>query len=165
MKKVFSPILALTMVLVLVLLVSMPVLAANPGAIWTSNVGGIAVNNNIYEDKEDVYLNGGPKNKTDSGLPDGDYYVKVTAPNGTLLGISDGATVTVIGGLFGPDKLWLLVNRASAPAEEGYDNTPNNGGEYKVWVSQDETFPNNASKTDNFKVRIQEPPPPPPPPC
>ena len=159
MKKAFSIIVTLVMALVLLLLVGIPVLAANPGAIWTSNAGGIAVNNNIYDDKEAVYLNGGPKNKTDSGLPDGDYYVKVTAPNGTVLGIPDG-TITVTNGAFGPIKLWDLVIMASDGITQGCDDTPNNGGEYKVWISQNPDFPNNESKTDNFKVRISECPPP-----
>jgi len=35
----------------------------------------------------------------------------------------------------------------------GYNDTPNDGGEYKVWVSSVATFDNDSTKTDNFKVR------------
>jgi len=160
MKKAFSPILAPIMALLLLLLVGMPVLASNPGAIWTTDGSGNPVDQNIYEMRTDVYLNGGPKNINNPSLPDGPYYVKVTAPNGEVLGTSVvvGPTVTVSGGIFGPDRLWDLVWKASN-GSQGYDLTPNNGGEYKVWISQNPLFPNNESKTDNFKVRTPDLPP------
>jgi hypothetical protein len=109
-----------------------------------------------------VYLNGGPKNNQTQGLPDGPYYVMVTEPNGTVLGRSNPDTpVTVTDGHFENYQLWDIVRTASSGfTVTGYDPTSNNGGEYKVWISQDPAYPNSASKTDNFKVRYSEEPPP-----
>lgn len=54
-----------------------------------------------------------------------------------------------------------------------YEDTPNPGGVYKVWVTRVEDyspgkgkhgFRPSRSKTDNFKVTEVAPPPPPPPP-
>jgi len=56
-----------------------------PGAIFTTLVDGTRVNANIYEAKEDVYLDGGPGPNappTAAGLPEGDYYFQVTDPSG-----------------------------------------------------------------------------------
>jgi hypothetical protein len=161
MKKLFSLTLALTLVLVSVLALATVALAASmSGAIWTTDGSGNPVDQNIYEYREDVYLNGGPKGGQTQGLPDGDYFVKVTAPNGELLGYSvTPAPVQVADGHFEGRQLWSLVLKASDDSQ-GYDPTPNNGGEYKVWISQDPAFPNSASKTDNFKVRYSEEPPP-----
>ena len=129
-----------------------------PGAIYTTDVNGQAVNANIYAAKGDVYLNGGPETNG-SGLPDGSYYVQVTTPSGDVLGTSVGSSnptpVHVTNGVF--DQLYQLqaiLVRASDHAT-GYDDTTNPGGEYKVWVSQVSTFDQNSSKTDNFKVRAE----------
>ena len=162
MKKVFSVILAVIMALALFVSVSPVALAAPPmpGAIWTTDITGERVNQNIYELKSDVYLNGGPNSSGAPGLPDGFYYVKVTSPNGQILGSSVGGvagavtTVQVVNGRFVQlYQLWLIVRSASSNyAVAGYNNTPNPGHEYKVWLSKDPNFANNASKTDNFKV-------------
>src|SRR6185436_6590239 len=42
----------------------------------------------------------------------------------------------------------------------GYNDTTNNGNEYKVWVCSQSNFAESSCKTDNFKV-IPAPPPPP----
>ena len=59
------------------------------GAIFTTLKDGSAVNYNIYDIKEDVYLNGGPVSPkatcTAAGLPDGEYYFQVTDPSGRWL--------------------------------------------------------------------------------
>jgi hypothetical protein len=160
MKKLVSFTLALTLVLVSVLALATVALAASmSGAIWTTDAGGNPVDKNIYDYREDVYLNGGPKGGQTQGLPDGQYWVKVTAPDGTPLGNPD-VPVTVSNGRFEGLQLWALVTKES-DGTQGYDVTPNNGGEYKVWLSQDLAFPNGASKTDNFKVRYTEELPPP----
>ncbi len=56
------------------------------GAIFTTLVDGSSVNHNIYNAKQDVYLNGGPNSAnapcTAAGLPNGDYYFQVTDPSG-----------------------------------------------------------------------------------
>lgn len=125
----------------------------NPGAVWTTDVSCTVVNDNVnYATKQDVYLNGGPQGGSNNGLPDGYYYVKVTEPNGTLLGhISDGVTVHVTNGSF--DTCYNLYDLTE------FADTSNNGGEYKVWVSQYSDFPGGSTKTDNFKVGSVSPSP------
>src|SRR5215213_4989222 len=85
------------------LIVAVPVLAADPisGAIFTTNSDCSGVDLNIYGDKDEVYLNGGPAHPNAAGLPDGDYYVQVTEPfGGKVLGQSQVPAVTVSGGEF-----------------------------------------------------------------
>ena len=151
----------LVLVVGLVLTTAAPTLAADPmsGAIWTTNSSCAQVNQNHYEYKTDVYLNGGPQGGG-PGLPDGWYYVLVTDPSGhTVLGNSTTAVAQVLGGSFVAcyQLTEILYTASSSFTAKGYDDTPNHGNEYKVWVSQDENFPNNESKTDNFKVRHREP--------
>ncbi len=126
-----------------------------PGAIFTTNAGCAGVNINIFTDQADVYLNGGPSHPGAAGLPNGNYYGRVTEPNGTVLGKTPGADLTVVGGEFAICyQLSVIMRTASSGfTVAGYDTTSNPGGEYKVWVSTDANFPNNASKTDNFKVK------------
>jgi hypothetical protein len=133
-----------------------------PGAIFTTDSTCSGVNINIFGSRKDVYLNGGPAFPGAAGLPDGAYYVRVTEPNGTLLGTSDGSgnntPVTVSGGEFDQCyQLWAILIKAS-DSTGGYDATSNPGGVYKVWVSRDSSFANSTSKTDNFKVDEEEPP-------
>jgi len=71
------------------------------GAIYTTTSTGTTVNGNIYGLKTDVYLNGGPQNKKDPGLPDGTYYFQVTDPSGAVLLSADDIScrqVVVSGG-------------------------------------------------------------------
>ena len=158
MKKVLFTLLALAFAIGLAISAAVPALAADPmtGAIWTTDIGG-SVNINIYGNRTDVYLNGGPSHSGAPGLPEGDYYVQVTEPNGTLLGNSTSALVHVgsDGRFVTHYRLWDLVVKASDQTQ-GYDTTGNNGGEYKVWVSKDPTFPPSKSKTDNFKVEEED---------
>ena len=68
------------------------VTAAPPlsGAIFTTNMNGTRVNQNHYNDKCEVYLDGGPGDNAPqwaAGLPDGDYYFQVTDPSGKKVGI------------------------------------------------------------------------------
>lgn len=123
------------------------------GAIYTTDSTCSGVNVNLFASKQDVYLNGGPAGGG-PGLPDGYYYVQVTEPNGTVLGSSVVTPVHVTNGSFDQCyQLWDIVYTASSGFTiKGYDDTTNPGGEYKVWVSQNPAFPNNESKTDNFKV-------------
>lgn len=58
------------------------------GAIFTTLEDGTRVNANIYKDKRDVYLDGGPGPNAPqeaAGLPDGNYYFQVTDPSGKTL--------------------------------------------------------------------------------
>jgi hypothetical protein len=152
-------------VALLALFSSAPKSSAAPGltgAIYTTEWDELAndcttVNMNIYPSKTAVGLNGGPNgNGGGSGLPDGDYYVQVTEPDGTLLGTSVGSgnetPVHCSGGSFAECyQLWAIVVKASDQTE-GYDTTTNAGGEYKVWVSKVNDFAESQTKTDNFKV-------------
>ena len=67
---------------------ALPAFAAAPlpGAIFTTDATCSGVDLNIYESKDDVYLNGGPSHPRAAGLPDGSYYVQVTEPDGTRAG-------------------------------------------------------------------------------
>ena len=135
---------------------------ANPvsGAIFTTDLTCTGVDLNIYSDKGAVYLDGGPAHPGAAGLPDGDYYVQVTEPNGTVLGKppldGGGNAVTqvhVTNGEFDQCyQLWAILVKAS-DGSQGYDDTSNPGGEYKAWISTGPTFTNSDTKTDNFKVK------------
>jgi hypothetical protein len=148
------------------------------GAIFTTDAYSTFVNANVYDIKEDVYLNGGPRPNapcTAAGLPDGDYYFQVTDPSGSQLLSMDGIgdrVVTVSHGLIigysGPHGIGM----GKCVAFNGFNITvqlypfkltPNPGGEYKAWMTKvgdyDITmtkgsfgFIPSKSKTDNFKV-------------
>jgi hypothetical protein len=133
------------------------------GAIFTTDVNCNGTDLNIYASKTDVYIDGGPAHEGSAGLPPGEYYVQVTEPNGDPLGTSIGTTdetpvVVNSNGEFAQCyKLMDIVRRASNPgpypvAPDGFDDTTNPGGEYKVWVSTVANFANDETKTDNFKV-------------
>ena len=145
--------------LLLLATIAVPADAQLAGAIFTTESACVGTNVNIFADKDDVYLDGGPVRPGAAGLPDGEYYVQVTEPNGTLLGTSlgsgDDTPAVVVGGEF--EQCYLLSDiliRASAlpGVVAGYDTTSNPGGEYKVWISQVSTFAGGTNKTDNFKV-------------
>jgi hypothetical protein len=141
---------------------SVPALADPPlpGAVFTTNSGCGGIDLNIYQTTEDVYLQGGP-DKGGENPPTGSYYVQVTDPSGaTVLGTSVGGVaagalttdtpfVVAANGTVNCFQLFSAVMNNGAP---GYADTPNSGGEYKVWVSTVPSFQNNSTKTDNFKV-------------
>ena len=143
---------------------ALPAFAAAPlpGAIFTTDDTCTGTNLNIYGGKDAVYLDGGPSHPGAAGLPDGSYFVQVTEPDGTVLGKSSVAAVAVSGGEFIQCyQLSSILNTASSGfVDAGYDTTTNPGGEYKVWVSNEELFTNNSTKTDNFKVDAEDPNPP-----
>lgn len=163
---------------------AMPALSATAaplsGAIFTTDGSGVPVNLNIYQNKEDVYLNGGPGiNAPDSaaGLPADTYSFQVTDPSGKNLLSSDAVgcrqfTVDASGVIQNVLASGACAHQTGLDGEDGgatvqlfpYADTPNNGGVYKVWVSPtsllDCAAPGNKncfvpsnSKTDNFKVR------------
>jgi len=165
------------------------------GAIFTSDQDGEPVNQNIYEHKEDVYLDGGPGEGPPPGaaaLPEGDYYFMVTDPSGMTLLSSDDISCRsfhvsadgVITEAYAGDGGCMHSTGTDQDYDElgaitvqlmPYADTPNPGGEYKVWVtpvaeyspgSGKYGFLSQHSKTDNFKViASDEEPPPPPPTC
>jgi hypothetical protein len=183
------------------------------GAIFTTLVDGSRVNHNIYEYKEDVYLDGGPGPNAPAsaaGLDEGFYYFQVTDPSGKDLLSSDHISCRMIhidengvidrveaGTNYVKDKgpmPWIdepCQHATGVDLDQAalgaitvqlypYDDTPNNGGVYKVWVTPVEEYmgdpgfmpvdrkdavngelwqPGNVhgfipahSKTDNFKV-------------
>lgn len=151
--------------------------AAFSGAIYTSLSDGTSVNANVYPSKASVFLNGGPQNTNGSGLPDGVYVYQVTDPSGAVLLSTDDITcrtVQVAGGVVSgtppgappcthPSGTQNPVNGSIPVALMPFADTPNNGGEYKVWLTPATAFDpagcaNNFGfcsgniKTDNFKV-------------
>lgn len=157
-------------VLVSAIVASVAVMAQLTGAIFTTDVNCNGTDLNIYASKADVYLDGGPAHQGAAGLPEGEYYVQVTEPDGTLLGTSLGTNdetpvvVNSAGEFVTCYKLVDILRTASNPgpfpvAPDGYETTSNPGGEYKVWISKVNTFANDESKTDNFKVRENPQPP------
>ena len=180
------------------------------GAGFTTNADGTEVNGNVYASKSDVYLDGGPGPHAPSAaaaLPEGDYYFQVTDPSGKTLLSSDDIACRefhvnasgVIDAVVGPCTHATGVDQDHAAQGAitvqlmPYDDTPNAGGEYKVWVTpvanygsghgDKHGFVPRYSKTDNFKIRsvtaptpdagvstpdaevpCDAPPPPPPPP-
>lgn len=143
-----------------------------PGAVFTSNAGCLSVNDNIYPLKADVYLNGGPSRPGAAGLlPNTYYYVQVTDPSGavvlgTSLQNSNGDWKPVLTNNLGNfSECYQLANIVTIPdtINRGYNDTPNRGNEYKVWISTAANFANENTKTDNFKVAERNAPPPPPP--
>jgi len=128
---------------------------AYSGAIFTTDVSCGSTNLNLYNDKDEVYLNGGPAHPGAAGLPDGSYFVEVTEPDGTLLGRSATAVVHVTDGLFDQcyHLLEICLTTSSSYTVAGYDTSSNPGGEYKVLVSPDINFTGGTTKEDNFKVQ------------
>jgi len=157
-----------------------------PGAIFTTNVNGTRVNQNSFPSKCDVYLDGGPglnAPQDAAGLPNGDYYFQVTDPSGKTLLSSDPVMnrqfhvdAGIITGVSGAGNHGQGNDIDHPPAQTiqlcQYDDTPNNGGVYKVWVTRIGDFIGDptkvdfrcaqgcfhgfipaASKTDNFKVK------------
>jgi hypothetical protein len=171
---------------------------APSGAIFTTLSTGAEVNLNQFNSKEDVWLDGGPgpgAPATAAGLDDGTYVFQVTDPSGAALLSTDAAKcrqVVASGGFFtsvvATGCQHALSNDLDHVAEGAkvvqlvpYLDSPNNGGEYKVWVTRVEDyllgcskfnvsngldvvdcgntggnrhgFINAHSKTDNFKIK------------
>ena len=123
-----------------------------PGAVFTTNETGGSVNKNIFETKDDVFLNGGPAQPGAAGLEDGTYVIGVTDPSGDeLLSPLPLKQVAVSGGEF----TQLIALAPFADSEHGV---------YKVWASLASDYPGDSpgtkgsgfqpskSRTDNFRV-------------
>src|SRR5438105_9400727 len=141
--------------LVLVSITSLLVMAAKPqpaltGAIFTTLVDGSEVNFNIYSSKADVYLDGGPgpgAPQKAAGLPDGTWVFQVTDPSGKTLLSTDPAKcrqfTTSAGIITGVVAAGGCQHATGTDIDHGaatvqlipYSDTPNPGGEYKVWVT------------------------------
>jgi len=161
---------------------------ALPGAIFTTVNDGSRVNANQFQTKcgaTGVWLDGGPGPNAPqgaAGLPDGDYYFQVTDPSGKTLLSTDAVMLRqfhvaagIISGLSGAGNhnTGTDVDHGATTIELcAFNDTPNNGGVYKVWVTPVGQFVGNPSqvdsacghgcfhgfvpsfsKTDNFKVK------------
>jgi hypothetical protein len=128
---------------------------APSGAIFTTLADGSEVNYNIYAQKEDVYLDGGPgmgAPQHAAGLDDGTYVFQVTDPSGKVLLSTDPAgcrRVTVSGGIItGVVASGGCEHQTGFDVDHGattvrlfpYDDTPNPGGVYKVWITTVEDY-------------------------
>ncbi len=148
------------------------------GAIWTTDPHGERVNGNLYINPRRVHLAGGPHRKGAAGLPDGVYYFQVTDPAGKQLLSDDDPS----------DRMFTVENgyitRIDPPGTHDsnpdttrdcgivvqlwpFRFTPNKGGAYKVWVTHFNHYTEgegcfgfipSLSKTDNFKVKVDEEP-------
>ncbi len=137
-----------------------------PGAIWTTNSGGARVNDNHYDNKGDVYLNGGPATQNGKGFS-GDpaaYYVRVfQTKQGEEVGFSTGAVAEIgADGFFkSVYRLVDIVFQTSVPSAHWFDTSIN--GVYTVEIglygtgvdinskASRDTYWNKA-KSDNFSV-------------
>ncbi len=135
------------------------------GAIYTSTANHSQVNANLYEAKEDVYLNGGPSNSQCNGghLDDGEYYFQVTDPSGkTLLHKLNGANgdgiekrrMRVTGGVISHNLTGGARPTGGISACGSlsirlfpFGDTPNNGGVYKAWITRVEDYVSGCEKT------------------
>jgi hypothetical protein len=169
---------------------------APSGAIFTTVEDGSEVNFNHYPSKEAVYLDGGPgpgAPQHAAGLDDGRYVFQVTDPSGKTLLSTDQARCRqfdVAAGIITNVVVTGCEHATGLDVDHGattvqlvpYNDTPNNGGVYKVWVTflQDfldgcaelgvanglnvvdcgpktggnaHGFVPSHSKTDNFKVK------------
>lgn len=143
--------------------------AAINGAIFTTTADGQVVNGNNYDAKGDVYLNGGPTKAPCSAgrIETGNYFFQVTSPSGaTLLStdlITDRGFSTLNGVIFGysgPHGQSVGPCGSDTVQLIPYDDTPNAGGVYKVWVTRQTDYYSNgnrfapgSTKTDNFRIK------------
>ncbi|MCI0352353.1 MAG: hypothetical protein L0Z53_23285 [Acidobacteriales bacterium] len=144
------------MLLAMATVLAMPTFAHAPsGAIFTTVADGSEVNQNIYEAKTDVYLDGGPGEGAPqhaAGLDDGTYVFQVTDPSGKDLLSTDPAACrrfTVSAGIItavvpagGCEHVTGLdVDHGATTVQlMPYLDTTNNGGVYKAWVVTVEDF-------------------------
>ena len=151
------------------------------GGIFTTDRAGIRVNQNIFQNSNDVYLNGGPNNSTSQGLPPNEvFYFEVTDPSGNVLLSNDAAACRQVqtnteGRVYGVfidvagcyhDVGLVDTSNGALPVQIWpFDRTPNSGGEYKVSLVKKNApgvsiepdgkhldYPQAAAKSDNFKV-------------
>ncbi len=117
------------------------------GNIKTADLNGVT-NLNHYDLKTDVYVKA-------SGYTSGaSLYVKVVVPGGSGATLGSSGTTFVTADSSGNAffKLFDVVKVYPALTTNGYADTTNNGGVYKVLVSTNSNFDNGTIKHDSFKV-------------
>ena len=108
-------------------------------AIFTTDAAGNTNNQNHYDSKPEVFLNGGPTSAGGGLTPGTKIYYQVQEPDGTPL-MEIRSTVIDPDGKF---RVQLFP----------FDTTSNSGGEYKVVAStQADLGEGGCTKSDNFKV-------------
>lgn len=182
----------------IVLLSAQAAFALSGAIFTTNADGTWVNGNTKYLAKEDVYLDGGPGPNapvTAASLPAGDYYFQVTDPSGKVLlsvdpiesrkvHINDYGVIDQIYPALVQTRYqgkWYGTHVAGVDADHGgapwdaitvqlmpYENTPNNGGVYKVWITPVGSYSPGSgkwgfipseSKTDNYKVKGAKIPP------
>lgn len=153
---------------------AMPAHAAkSTGAIFTTTFDGQVVNENHFDSKCAVYLDGGPGPNAPAkaaGLPDGDYYFQVTDPSGHNLLSTDpvsnrrfqvsGGVIVAYTGVGGtphpigidqdhPELGAITIQLATSDCPSDFLDTPNDGGVYKVWATPVEDFVGDPNNVDN----------------
>ena len=128
-----------------------PAVAAQiSGALFTTDVTGAEVNQNLYANATDVYLNGGPglnANPSAAGMPSGKYVFMVTDPSGKTLLSTDIAGCRIFqvdstGDISAYTPIGCLSPHNTSIGVDGttiqlfpFNPTPNNGDEYKAWAT------------------------------
>ena len=171
-----------------------PASAHLQGAVWTTAADGAKVNANLYDQKCPPladpcvtpplvpFLSGGPNFASPTRwVPDGAYYFQVTDPSGKVLLSNDNIEARRFEvATDGTGKKYVIYPLGGNPAPHivcndfingnltialcPFDDTPNNGGVHKLWITRVDDY--NLSdpharfgfipaycKTDNFKVK------------
>lgn len=120
------------------------------GALFTTDVTGAEVNQNLYANATDVYLNGGPglnANPSAAGMPPGKYVFMVTNPSGKVLLSTDPAGCRIVevdstGDFSAYTPVGCAHPHSTSTGVDGitvqlfpFNPTPNHGDEYKAWVT------------------------------
>jgi len=171
-----------------------PASAHLQGAVWTTAADGAKVNANLYDQKCPPladpcvtpplvpFLSGGPNFASPTRwVPDGEYYFQVTDPSGKVLLSNDNIEARRFEvATDGTGKKYVIYPLGGNPAPHivcndfingnltialcPFDDTPNNGGVYKLWITRVSDYnPSDPHarfgfipaycKTDNFKVK------------
>lgn len=148
MNRMRSLTLSLVLVFVLISVLAVPAAAQGlKGSFYTTTSGCEAGVVSHFPSADAVYLASNGK------LPDGAYWLRVTTPDGILLGSSSSAAARVMDGDFAQCyRLWDLLKKVSADSA-GWDANPHPGGVFKVWLSADAGFTH--SKTHTFKIAVK----------
>ena len=143
------------------------------GAIFTTTFDGSIVNENHFDSKCAVYLDGGPGPNAPAhaaGLPDGDYFFQVTDPSGQILLSTDpvsnrrfqvsGGVIVAYNGVGGaphpigidqdhPELGAITIRLANTDCPADFLDTPNGGGVYKVWATPVGDYIGDPANVDN----------------
>jgi hypothetical protein len=159
---------ALISAFIVIVTVTAPSASAAPPAAFTTNADGSAVNANHYQDKCDVYINGGP---VSADVGDGSFVFAVLAPSGQadpngpdLLSTDSNANRTFTSN--GGSVSYGGTHTTSTDAVTGgtlidlcdYDDTPNPGGVYILAICHADNLTPSGCKYDAFKVEGDNPP-------